>query len=193
MGDSRIARWTPVEPPPGWRVARLAYAGETATNVAKAARPVLRDLKPDLALVQAGANDATGAVFLSGDRRDAATRDAAEAVTAIADAARANGGRAIVLTPAPPIGLELWKAALTGGGLSGRFRAVAEAQARLAADAGHAVWNGERLFADADGRLDRRYRADGVHWSAEAYRLLNARLAAETASGCSVDQAGTRA
>jgi lysophospholipase L1-like esterase len=181
-----------VEPAPGWRVARLGFAGETATNIAPVALPIVRDLRPTLTLVQAGGNDATGAVFLSGERRATATRATAEAVLSVAEAAREAGGRAIVLTPAPPIGLELWKTLLTGGALDARFVEVADAQASLTAERGHTVWDGDRLFRDADGRLDDRNRADGVHWTPAAYRMLNARLAPELESACPADQAGTR-
>lgn len=183
VGDSRIARW-PVEAWPGWRIGRLGFGGEAAVNIEPAARDQIAAAGADVVVVQAGGNDAAAAVFQRGALRDETLARARRAVIAIGeDARRAGASQAIVLTLVPPIGLEMWKRALTGSGqgeLMSRLSDVIAASARVE---GMAVLDANLIFRDSAGKLRREYRSDGLHWSSAGYRALNVALWDEVKTG----------
>src|SRR6516162_1220681 len=114
VGDSRISGWQ-IEARPGWRIGRLGFSGEAAINIEPAVRDQIATAGADVVVIQAGANDATAAVFQPEPLREETIARAARAVIAIGeDARRAGVSRVIVLTLVPPIDLELWKRALMG-------------------------------------------------------------------------------
>ena len=181
VGDSRIAQW-PLLPRPGWRVGRLGFPGEAATSIEPAARDAILAARPTVAVVQAGANDATAAAFQSEADRARTIDRAAAAVLAMGEAARrAGAAQAFVLTVAPPIGLALWKRALIGSAQAPIMAAIGERIAAGAAGKSLLILDVDRLFRDDEGRLNGDFRADDLHWSAAAYRALDAALWAAVA------------
>ena len=127
-------------------------------------------------MIQAGTNDATAAVFQPEPLREETIARAARAVIAIGeDARRADASQVIVLTIVPPIDLELWKRALMGSKQEELMTRIGNAIDSKARAEGMAV-DANLLFRDAEGKLRREYRIDGVHWSLAGYRVLNAAL-----------------
>jgi lysophospholipase L1-like esterase len=176
IGDSRIKRW-PVEARPGWRIGRLGFAGEAAINIEPAVRDQIAGARADVAVIQAGGNDATAAVFQPERLREETVARAARAVIAIGeDARRAGASQVIVLTIVPPIELELWKRALMGSSQERLMTRIGAAIAGKARAEGMEVLDANLLFRDASGKLKREYRSDGTHWSPAGYRALEAAL-----------------
>jgi len=176
IGDSRIKRW-PVEARRGWRIGRLGFAGEAAINIEPAVRDQIARARADVAVIQAGGNDATAAVFQSERLRAETVARAARAVIAIGeDARRAGASQVIVLTIVPPIELELWKRALMGSKQEELMTRIGAAIAGKARAEGMEVLDANLLFRDASGKLKREYRSDGTHWSLAGYRALEAAL-----------------
>jgi len=174
IGDSRIKRW-PVEARPGWRIGRLGFAGEAAINIEPAVRDQIARARADVAVIQAGGNDATAAVFQSERLRAETVARAARAVIAIGeDARQAGASQVIVLTIVPPIELELWKRALMGSKQEELMTRIGDAIAGKARAEGMEVLDANLLFRDASGKLKREYRSDGTHWSLAGYRALEA-------------------
>jgi lysophospholipase L1-like esterase len=179
VGDSRIADW-PVEARPGWRIGRLGFAGEAAINIEPAVRDQIATAGADVVVIQAGANDATAAVFQPEPLRVETIARAARAVMAVAaDARRAGTSQVIVLTIVPPIDLELWKRALMGSEQEELMMRIGNAIATKALTEGMGVLDANLLFRDAAGKLRRQFRRDGTHWSSAGYRALDAALWSE--------------
>lgn len=179
IGDSRIRRW-PVEARPGWRIGQLGFAGEAAINIEPAVRDQIAGARADVAVIQAGGNDATAAVFQPERLRQETVARAARAVIAIGeDARRAGASQVIVLTIVPPIELELWKRALMGSRQEELMTRIGAAIASEARAEGMEVLDANLLFRDASGKLKREYRSDGTHWSLAGYRALEAALWSE--------------
>lgn len=176
VGDSRIAHW-PVEAKPGWRIGRLGFSGEAAVNIEPAVRDQIAATGADVVVIQAGANDATAAVFQPESLREETIARAARAVIAIGeDAGRAGASQVIVLTLVPPIELEMWKRALMGSKQEELMARLGNAIASEARAKGMKVLDANLLFRDAEGKLKRDYRSDGLHWSTAGYRALSAAL-----------------
>lgn len=176
IGDSRVAQW-PIEPRAGWRVGRLGFTGEAAANIQPSVRDQVAGAKPTVAVVQAGGNDATAAVFQNERERRQTIERAAGAVLAMGEDARRAGARQVfVLTVAPPIDLELWKRALMGSAQTDIMAAISDRIVRGAGERGLTTLDANRLFRDDEGRLRRDFRRDGLHWSAAGYRALDAAL-----------------
>src|SRR6516164_5745894 len=168
VGDSRIS---------GWRIGRLGFPGEAAINIEPAVRDQIATAGADVVVIQAGANDATAAVFQPEPLREETIARAARAVIAIGeDARRAGASQVIVLTIVPPIDLELWKRALMGSKQEELMTRIGNAIDSKARAEGMAVLDANLLFRDAGGKLRREYRIDGEHWSLAGYRVLNAAL-----------------
>lgn len=53
---------------------------------------------------------------------------------------------------------------------------IGNAIASKARAKGMEVLDANHLFRDAEGKLRREYRSDGLHWSLAGYRALNAAL-----------------
>jgi hypothetical protein len=179
VGDSRIAEW-PLEDRPGWRVGRLGFPGEAAINIEPGVRDAIAGAKPTVAVVQAGANDATAAVFQNASERERTTERAADAVLAIAEVARRAGATQVfVLTVVPPIESALWKRALVGSAQAPIMAAISDRIAARAGGRGFWTLDADRLFRDGEGLLRRDFRRNDLHWSTAAYRALNAALWAD--------------
>ena len=176
VGDSRIAQW-PLEPRPGWRIGKLGFSGETAANIEPSVRAQIAEAKPTVVVVQAGANDATAAVFQGeSERRRTIERAAAAVIATAEDARRAGASQVFVLTIAPPNGLELWKRALMSSTQTDVIGAISDRIVREAGDLGLTTLDANRLLRDGEGRLRPEFRRDGMHWSEAAYRALDAAL-----------------
>jgi lysophospholipase L1-like esterase len=128
-------------------------------------------------VIQAGANDATAAVFQPEPLREETIARAARAVIAIGeDARRAGASQVIVLTIVPPIDLELWKRALMGSKQEELMTRIGNAIDRKARAEGMGVLDANLLFRDAEGELRLEYRNDALHWSSTGYLALSTAL-----------------
>jgi hypothetical protein len=179
VGDSRVSRW-PIETRPGWRFGRLGFPGEAAINIEPAARGQIAAAGADVAVIQAGGNDAAAAVFQPESLQDETIARAARAVIAIGEnARRAGASQVIVLTLVPPIELETWKRALMGSKQEELMTRLGNEIASGARAQRMEVLDANLLFRDVSGKLKREYRSDGLHWSSAGYRTLNAALWSE--------------
>jgi hypothetical protein len=108
-------------------------------------------------VIQAGANDATAAVFQPEPLREETIARAARAVIAIGeDARRAGASQVIVLTIVPPIDLELWKRALMGSKQEELMTRIGNAIDSQARAEGMAVLDANLLFHFCRRRLARQ-------------------------------------
>lgn len=175
IGDSHVARWqTP--PPRGWRVARLGFPGEAAVNIAAAAPAAIRSARPDAVLIAAGTNDASAAALQRSGREATLLRAAAAIDEMIVSARRAEVGRVVVATIAPPRSPGLWRRLVYGDRQAAAQHALSARIAALASVRGVRILDAAALALDARGRVDPRLRADALHWSPAGYEVLSAAL-----------------
>ena len=175
IGDSHVARWR-ADPPPGWRIARLGFSGESAVNIARFNPATTSEFIPDALLIAAGSNDASAAALLGGER--VATLDrAADAVDHMILTARAAGVKQIVvMTLVLPRSPKPWSDLVYGRHQEEMLSALStriEGQARAR---GAVVLDSDALARNAQGRFRPELRADALHWSAAGYDVLAAAL-----------------
>lgn len=183
IGDSQVARWrTP--PPPDWRIARLGFPGEAATNIADVASSAIREVAPDAVLLAAGTNDASAAA-LQWSGRDRTLDRAADAVARMIVSARTAGANpVIVMTLVPPRDPALWRRPIYGARQAATLTALSGRIAESARSSKAEVLDADALARDARGRFRPELRADALHWSPRGYELLSAALWHRLAGKC---------
>lgn len=175
IGDSHVARWR-TAPPPGWRAARLGFAGEAAVNIAAAAPAAIAASAPDALLIAAGTNDASAAALQWRGRESTLDR-AAEAVERMIASARSAGVQQVLVTTlVPPRSPELWRWLVYGARQAAATTALSRRIVRTAQGSGAEIFDANAIARDAKGAFRPDLRADALHWSPAGYEVLNAAL-----------------
>lgn len=175
-GDSRIAEWAPT-PPAGWRVARLAFPGEAAGNIASAVIRALPRLDPDALVVLAGTNDATASAFQTAPGARATIASAEGSIAEIfAAARRLQIAVRVVMTIPPPARTGLVRTLLTRGRDRKAMQSLSRAIRDMAPAWGADVLDAEAILAGTGRNVAPELARDALHWTPQAYRLLEQEL-----------------
>lgn len=169
FGDSRAADWH-APPLTGAEILNRGIPGHTSAQALLRFDAHVAPLKPDVVVVQVGANDLASLALLRQDRERivAATR---QNIAAIVAKARA-GGAEVVLTTIFPLAASPWPERAVQG-------AIAEVNGALRAMAapGVLVLDADAVLAGPDGYVLPAYAEDDLHLAPAGYAALNAALA----------------
>jgi acyl-CoA thioesterase I len=176
FGDSRVARWHPVpdlhEAEWLWR----GIAGETTAQMMLRFQKDVLDLTPDITIILGGINDLTCGVAV-GKQREAissATENLSRMISLASDA----GIRVIVLNvvrPArpPPWRWVVWSRSFPD--LVDEFNA----QLRPLATSDARILEIDALLANGSTYLPARFAASTLHFTPDAYEVMNASVVSE--------------
>lgn len=174
FGDSRARQWTTPPQNEQYVFFNRGADGQTSAQALYRFSYHVPPLKPDIVVIQVGANDLMAVSLLRGDREEIIA-DCQANIVAIVEQSRAAGARVVLTTIFPLGGLPFEQQLL---GVAAVPAAITEVNAfirGLAAD-DLIVFDAATLLSDADGRLPAEYQADFLHVNARAYALLNNEL-----------------
>ena len=172
IGDSRVARWTPVADAMETVLLR-GIGGETTAQTSRRLVDDAIALKPRSVLILAGINDLVSASYMRPAQRAATVAATARRLGEMADRVAAAGQCTIVATVPPPSQPDVlrrlvWQAHIPKdmATLNAKLRAMASPNMQILDLAA-------LLPVDDQGYLKASHAADTLHLNESAYRLLN--------------------
>lgn len=175
FGDSRVAQWRPLPERP-YPITRQGHSGESAIRLVPSFEAALDRHKPDLAIVQAGVNDAVAASLTSSADRARALAASKAAFAAMAAAAEARGVKLIILKPIPPIRPDLARRLIWRGHVDPNLADLSQALPAIAAARGASLQDPLPLLGTSPAAVPEAFRKDTLHLTPAAYAQLNALL-----------------
>ena len=172
FGDSRVAQWRPLPERP-YPITRQGHSGESAIRLVPSFEAALDRHKPELAIVQAGVNDAVAASLTSAAGRARALETSKAAMAAMAAAAEARGVKLIILKPIPPIRPDIARRLIWRGHVEPYLSDFSQALPGIATAHRADIQDPLSLLGPAAVEVPERYRKDALHLTPEAYRQLN--------------------
>jgi lysophospholipase L1-like esterase len=175
FGDSRVAQWRPLPDRP-YPVTRHGHSGESAIRLAFSFEAALDRHRPELAIVQAGVNDAVAASLAGPRDRERALADSKAAFARMAAAAQARGVALVLLKPIPPIRPDPARRLLWRGHVGPYLESLSAALPAIAAAHGATVTDPLPLLGPDAASVPSAYRADALHLTPAAYERLGVLL-----------------
>lgn len=177
IGDSRIARWSPLpEPGPEGAFVLRGIGGETSNQTAARFATDALALAPKAVLVMTGINDIVASSFATQEHRQAIQAQIVANLRTIAALSATAGVCLYLSTIAPPAHFDLLQTLIWNQRIRRDVVSVNEEIRRLSGR-NLVILDMDRVFdVRAQGWLDPALRQDALHFSARAYDLLNRHL-----------------
>ena len=177
FGDSRIAQWSP-EPDLGSGASTVnrGISGETTEQMRVRFRADVLQLRPSVVIIQAGINDLVAASLSRDDRQRQILARCIENLAAFAQEAASTGIRVVLLEVIPPATPPLYRRPFWDESIRALVEQVNASMAALDADDNVTVVGVEDVLLTGTGSLRPELAKDTLHFTTEAYSLLNQHL-----------------
>jgi lysophospholipase L1-like esterase len=187
VGDSRVAQW-PLPKLENWATGKLYRPGGTMTGLAGQARQAVKSLRPTVILVHMGVNDASAAALMAPADSHAAMERLIEEAKQLVLLSQSRGTR-VVLTSVPAARKPTLLERLVLEPRRKTFiRQMNQRLLRIAKLSQSTYLDLAAILETENDVSNVRMSRDSLHWTDDAYTIINSKLAETINPTCNPNQ-----
>jgi lysophospholipase L1-like esterase len=182
FGDSRISQWKALPKMEGVVTINCGIPGQTTAQLRLRVQRDVLDLKPNVAVIQAGINDLK-AIGVFPEQEQEIIRNCVDNIRVMVQEIRESGAKVVLMTILPPCRPDLLRRLVWSGRIEEAVQSVNEI---LKAQESESVTVLDCSFLSENGLIRKEYVCDCLHINEQAYLFLNQRIKPYLMSGLSL-------